>query len=203
MNIWELDKLLLFFLFFVPGFLALKTYDLCTPLERRDFSKAWFDAVVYSAFFACIGLLGYRILLNCNILADYPLIFYVWIIFSMFIFPIGTPFLIKWIMTFQWICKRFIHPVAKPWDYVFIQKKSYWIIVHLKDGRQIGGFYGENSFASSYPAKEQLYLEEVWKIDNGNFVESIGRTGGIILTGDEMVAVELFELEEGEIDEQT
>jgi hypothetical protein len=41
--------LALFLVFFVPGFLSLKVYDLLVPGERRDFSRAAFDAVAYSA----------------------------------------------------------------------------------------------------------------------------------------------------------
>ncbi len=39
----------LFLIFFVPGFISLKVYDLFIPSERRDFSKSLYDAVAYSA----------------------------------------------------------------------------------------------------------------------------------------------------------
>jgi len=39
------------------------------------------------------------------------------------------------------------------------------MIIHLKDGRRIGGRFDENSSASSFPAKEQIYIEEVWELD--------------------------------------
>lgn len=203
LNIWELDKLVLFLFFFVPGFIALKVHDLCTPTERRDFSKAWFDAVVYSSFFACIGIGGYRWGLESDIFNKFPSLIYLWFFLTLFIFPIIAQFLLKKLMNCDFFSSEFIHPIPKAWDYVFKEtKKQYWIIVHLKDRRQIGGFYGENSFTSSYPAKEQIYLEEAWRLEEGKFVEKIGRTGGIILTGDEIVAVELFELEEVNIDGQ-
>ncbi len=43
------STLLLFLALFIPGFLMLKVYDLRVASERRDFTKAVFDAVVYSA----------------------------------------------------------------------------------------------------------------------------------------------------------
>jgi hypothetical protein len=43
------ETLALFLLFFVPGFISLKTYDLFVPGERRDFSKSIYEAVAYSA----------------------------------------------------------------------------------------------------------------------------------------------------------
>ena len=54
---------------------------------------------------------------------------------------------------------------GKPWDYVFSRRQAYWVIVHLRDGRKIGGRFDRKSFASSYPADEQIYIEEVWRLD--------------------------------------
>ena len=38
--------------------------------------------------------------------------------------------------------------------------------VILKDGTLIAGKYAGNSFASSAPADEQLYLEETWILND-------------------------------------
>lgn len=51
------------------------------------------------------------------------------------------------------------HPVPKAWDYFFGKRAACWIIVTLKSGRVIGGYYGTESFASSFPHEEDLYLE--------------------------------------------
>ena len=57
----------------------------------------------------------------------------------------------------------------------------------------IGGVYDENSFASSFPVDEQIYLEEVWKLsEDGIFLEQIKRSSGIIIMRDEILSVELF-----------
>ncbi len=39
MNIWEADKLVLFLIFFIPGFVSIKVYDLLIPGEQRDFQN--------------------------------------------------------------------------------------------------------------------------------------------------------------------
>jgi len=63
----------------------------------------------------------------------------------------------------------------------------------LKDGRKIGGKYHKNSFTSSYPVEEQIYLEEVWELDeNEDFKRVIDRTEGMIISRDEILSVELF-----------
>lgn len=48
-KIFEGNSLLLFLIFFIPGFVSFKIYDLLVPGERRDFSKSAFDAIAYSA----------------------------------------------------------------------------------------------------------------------------------------------------------
>ena len=48
MDIWNADKLALFIVFFVPGFISMKVYDLLVPGETRDASKSLLDAISYS-----------------------------------------------------------------------------------------------------------------------------------------------------------
>lgn len=38
MDIWEVDKLILFIAFVIPGFIALKMYELIFPGEEKDSS---------------------------------------------------------------------------------------------------------------------------------------------------------------------
>jgi hypothetical protein len=48
-DLFTANKLILFLLFFVPGFISIKIYDLLVPGVRRDFSKSAYDAISYSA----------------------------------------------------------------------------------------------------------------------------------------------------------
>jgi hypothetical protein len=90
------------------------------------------------------------------------------------------------------------HPTAKPWDYIFSQQKPYWIIVTLKDGTQIGGLYNTQSFASSAPAPEQLYLEEAWALNSdGGFERPRVDSAGIMILTMDMVTVEFFHITSG------
>lgn len=64
------------------------------------------------------------------------------------------------------------HPTKRSWDYVFGSSNPYWVIMHLKNGTRIGAKYSAKSFASSYPAEEQIYVEQAWRHDdNGKFVK--------------------------------
>jgi hypothetical protein len=45
MDIWQTDKLVLFIAFVVPGFVALKTYELLIPRAPRESAQQLIDAV--------------------------------------------------------------------------------------------------------------------------------------------------------------
>ena len=193
MGIFDIDKLRLFFFFFVPGFISMKIYGLMVAGDRRDFSKDLMEAVAYGAInFAAFSWLIF--LINAEAFyVNHKFWYYALTFVVMFMAPIAWPFALLKLSSFRFIAKHIMHPIPKPWDYVFGKKESFWTIVHLKGGLRIGGVYDIKSFASSYPAKEQLYLEQVWQLDEkGAFVKPIERSKGIIIMGDEIVAVELF-----------
>ncbi len=190
MDIWEPGKLLLFLGFFVPGFISMKVYDLLVPGERRDFSKSLFDAIGYStlnlAVFSWVIIPAYLYL-------KHPWITLALMLTVLVIAPALWPWLLVHLSSWPPIARHIVSPIAKPWDYVFGRRQVTWVIIHLKDGRKIGGKYDTNSFVTSYPVKEQIYLQEVWELsDQGAFVAPVRRSQGIIVLGDEILAVEFF-----------
>jgi hypothetical protein len=63
----------------------------------------------------------------------------------------------------------------------------------LKDGRRFGGLYSSKSFASSSPAQPEIYLEEVWILDeSGLFKAKVDRTAGVLIAGEDILALEFF-----------
>lgn len=192
MEIWTADKILLFFIFFIPGFISTQIFEFIIPSDKRDFSKTFLQIIAYSALnYSALSWLIYIVVKYNYYLNTIVIIPTILIVF--FIMPILWPFIIKKAFSFQIFADTFIHPIAKPWDYYFAKRESCWVIVHLKNGTSIGGIYDENSFASSYPAKEQIYLEQVWEIDDeGVFLKPVDRSKGIIILGDDISSIEFF-----------
>jgi hypothetical protein len=92
------------------------------------------------------------------------------------------------------MARHLVHPIRKPWDYVFGKREPFWVIVHLHGGQRIGGRFDVESFASSDPADEQIYLEAVWVLDEQDrFLRPVDGSRGIIIMKEEIRAVELFE----------
>jgi hypothetical protein len=194
MDIWSADKLALFLIFVLPGFISMKVYDLLVPGEPRDTSKSLLDAISYSTlnFAALFWLIGFIQT------GDFYHQHFVWyslsVVAIMLVVPACWPILFLRLSGWRPIGKHFVHPIRKPWDYVFRKRTPFWIIVYLKNGDKIGGRFGLNSFASSNPADEQIYLEEVWILDDKDrFLSEVEHSRGIIIMNDEILAVELFE----------
>lgn len=194
MDIWQIDKLVLFLIFFIPGFISIKVYDLLVPSERRDFSKALFDAIGYSClnFAALFWLI---ILIHSgDFYVRHKTLYLMVLFFIVFVSPALWSFLFVRFLSWRPFSKCGVNLIQKPWDFVFRSDESSWVIVHLADGRKLGGRFDTDSFASSYPSEEQIYLEEVWELDeNGRFLKPIERSKGVIILGKEILAVEFFE----------
>jgi hypothetical protein len=87
------------------------------------------------------------------------------------------------------------HPVSKAWDAFFRRGIPCWILATLKGGRVIAGLYGGNSFASSFPAPEDLYLEKICRLSAEGEIEGLAdfSRGGIIRM-ENVESLELFDI---------
>jgi hypothetical protein len=193
MDIWNADKLALFLIFFLPGFISMKVYDLMVAGERRDISKSVFEAIAYSTLNFAVLFWLIAFILADDFYHRHLILYSISVAAIMVVVPACWPFLFLKLSTWRPVAKHFIHPIRKPWDYVFGKRNSFWIIVHLQNGQKVGGRFDTESFASSDPADEQIYLEEVWVLDaEGRFLSQVERSRGILIMKNEIRAVEFF-----------
>jgi hypothetical protein len=192
MNIWDENKLFLFIAFVVPGFIAIKIYDLISPSRPVDSSKKIIDAVSYSCINYALLFGPIYLIETTDINTSHPILYAGFYMFVLFLFPVTIVFFWKFLREMEWVQGFAPHPTTKPWDFVFAQRETYWIVVTIKNGDKIGGMYGPNSFASSAPAEEQIYLEEQWLLnEEGGFERAVEQTSGIIILSSEILSVEL------------
>jgi len=186
------ETLALFLIFFIPGFISLKVYDLLIPAERQDFTRSLFDAMGYSAlnFAALLWLIA---LLRSGGLSSW--LWYTAMFFLLIGMPILWPVLFLQIRKHPKVAQRITSANPRVWDDIFAKRTPYWVIVHLKDQRRIGGLYGGKSFASHSPAPPEIYLEQVWHVDeNGGFTDTVVKsTAGILIMGTDILALEFFQ----------
>lgn len=198
-DIWDTNKLVLFIAFVIPGFVSLKTYELLFPGTSKDSDKQLIDAVAYSSANYALLLWPIYAIETHGVRDSYPTAYILFYVFVLLIAPISWACAIKALRTTELFQQAMPHPTAKPWDYVFGRRKPYWIVVTLKDGKQIAGRFDSSSFASSAPAPEQLYLEETWVLNSdGGFERPRSETAGILILSSEIMTVEFFNLTTGE-----
>ena len=194
MDIWEPDKIILFLTLFMPGFISIKVYGLIVASKPRDFTSSVLEAIGYSVLnFAVLSWLIFLITSH-NFEELNPTLYSLCIILIFFIFPIIWPLLFIWISKFNLFKRYILSPINMPWDDVFNRRKSYWVIIHLKDGRMVGGKYGKLSRASAYPNQRQIFLENLWELDEKNaFSKKVERSRGAIFFEDDISIIEFFE----------
>jgi hypothetical protein len=192
MDIFNLDKLYLFLIFFIPGFVSTKIWGLIVPSENRKPSDYLLETVSYS----CINfaLLSWLIIIVNNPKfqsSNQALIYVIWFLI-LFAFPAIWPIIFHWILSLKCFKGVIVHPIPKAWDFFFGTGDNCYVLVHLKSGKLIGGLYG---FASSYPNSEDIYLKEVWEVsDDGKFLSKIENTKGLWVGKDFFDYLEFFEV---------
>ena len=97
---WEPEKLVLFLLFFVPGFISMKVYQHFVSVERIDFSKSLYEAIGYS--FMNFVFFSWLILLITQNGFSQNHTFYYWSIIFILVFI--TPVL--WCLLYIWVSRR-------------------------------------------------------------------------------------------------
>ncbi|MBW1615282.1 MAG: hypothetical protein JRJ49_01865 [Deltaproteobacteria bacterium] len=196
MNIFEITKdinnLYLFIIFAIPGFISIKTYNTLSPSDKKNAPQVIIDAITYS----CLNyaLMSWAIYLDLyfNLSVNYPLLHILTLLTVVFISPIILSFAYYKLRESKTILKIAPHPTLKSWDYIFGKKEVYWIILELQDGKRIGGIYDKNSFASSFPAEEQIYIEELWEIEGKKFIKPIERSKGVMVNGNNIKFIEYY-----------
>ncbi|WP_353112421.1 DUF6338 family protein [Salinisphaera dokdonensis] len=193
MNIWTPDSLVLFVAFAIPGFVASKTYEILVPSEG---SAKLIDAVAYSC--AIYAVVGAPLYLTAR--SDWSLNHPVWLslLFAvvLFVLPILGA-LAWWQLRKAQLFQTFApHPTSNSWDFIFSQRKSYWVKVHTAGGKIYAGCFSSKSFASSTPAEEQIYLEESWLLDDQNGFDRVkNRSAGVLILKSDISAIEFFDFE--------
>jgi hypothetical protein len=178
-----------------PGFISLKVWGLIHPSQKTQISESLIEAIIFSSF-------NYTATIGLFFLVKDTRLVWIYFVVVMIICPVLWPIFLKIILNCTFLKKRTISLIPKSWDYYFGKRGCCFMLIHLNKGRIIGGLYGIDSFASSYPEKEDIYLQEVWKVDEeGRFIEKIPGSKGLLVNGEAIEYIELFDANEGESNE--
>lgn len=195
----------LFFIVYLitPSVVALWVHDQFGPSEQRDWLGMLFWLVSYGAFNFLVYYLLSPLINSIipPITAPNPLgkgfIDYRSILFAAFIMPAIVGFITGILPQATWFQKLFrgklLHPTPTAWDFIFGDRtKSYLIMFHHKSGAKIVGLYSTKSYVSSFPTSQEIYVEEVWQIDEqGGWIDPIEDSAGAFIKMEECTHFEL------------
>jgi hypothetical protein len=205
------EKFLVFLAFVAPGFFSMQVYSLWYPSQKREWGSSLIEIVSYSLL---IYLLWSRWLIGhardtgivtpeqgfrpTELLNQTDLLFR-----GAIYIGLVTPTLLASTLFFlrcrvlPWLF-HMDHPTRTAWDYAFSRNRCVFVVCTLKSGEQIGGLYGGRSYATSYPVEQELYIEQVWVIENSLLVRPIEDTKGAIIKVSECKTVEFFAVRSSE-----
>ena len=64
------------------------------------------------------------------------------------------------------------------WDWFFSQRPKSLLLVYMKNGTEVIGYFGENSYATSFPNDGSIYLERVYTKDDNDNLKLIENSNG-------------------------
>ena len=189
------DRLGLFALFILPGVISLKVYALLVPSERATTSEHLVDALAYG-------------LLNLGIWAvpifwvvlprqsSAPVLFWV----AMVAIVVVSPALLGWVAyrvrSSRRLRGRVRHPTPTAWDDYFGRGEPCWMLCRIKTGKSVAGYFGPESFASSFPHRRDVYLQEAWLVDDfGRFKAPVVGSAGVMISMDDCELIEFFKVD--------
>jgi hypothetical protein len=185
------EQLPLVVLLILPGFISTKVFDLLVPGEARDAGRQVLEAMTY-------GLLNFG--LWYVVLADVllpvrdsaPWVFRLGIVGIFVVSPILLAVLVNAVLRWRGLHRWVRHPIPTAWDFFFWRRQPGWVLIRLKSGLLLGGLFGPESFASSYPHRD-LYVQETWHLDeNGQFLSPVPQSKGVLVSMADCETLEFF-----------
>ncbi|MDI6751363.1 MAG: DUF6338 family protein [bacterium] len=194
----NLNSIIIIILFIIPGFICERAFSSLVSRERRGTTYIILESISLSCLY--YGLFSWAVILTLP-LYDLHKARFVFILFGLlFVGPIITG--IVWAKIIlsdkfrqlqKWLGITIISPIPKAWDSYFSKGIPCWVLITLNDGTKIGGLWGPDSFVSSFPSPEDIYLETLVEVDeNGNFVEVKEDTKGALIERDKIKFIEFF-----------
>lgn len=186
------DFLLVLF-FVVPGFISMRVYSLLRPTESGPLKENIYEAITFSVINYVLMEWTVPLARQYGGTSDGTVPRLLLLAAAFVVVPALLPVLLNFGL--RWLERhgRILRRAKTGWDEFFLRRQSCWIIVHLKDGRRMGGFFGDRSFAGLHPNSGHLYVQELWKLGpNGEFESKIEDSQGIVLRPDDYQMIELF-----------
>jgi hypothetical protein len=187
---------------FVPGFIYSGVIANFIPSRRAKEKEALLlryftaTAINYSIWSPLINLLNYQILLAAHPVRQ-GLCWIVILFNSPVILALANARLIQrgtLEPLYRFLRLRSISPIPTGWDWIFSTTDPCFVLITLKEGTEIAGYFGDRSMASSDPEHRDIYIERVYKLpENGAPWVQVERSLGMYVEGSQIAHIEFRE----------
>jgi hypothetical protein len=189
----------LFMLVVFPGLVSTTIYRLIMPSRGLEWENAILQATFYSAINFVLGLPALYLLVFGYDPLKHAVRYSLAAALLLVVLPIVWPLVLVSLFKSKALARRIQIPYPTAWDFFFDQREPGFVLVHLADGKLLGGYWGGNSYAGSFPNDGDIYLEAVYSIDEaGRFGEPMPETRGVLLRKEQYSYIELFSVPNGE-----
>ena len=192
-NLLTYSKFIYFIILVFPGLVSIQVYHLLMPAKPVDWSNAFLEGLFYSIVNFAIFLPLIIFIHNNGFLFEHPILYSLFGFVILLVGPVLWPFILTRIFRSKAISSKLQIPYPTSWDYFFDKREPVFILVHLKNEKMVGGYFGADSYATSYPKEGDIYLQLVYKVnDDGTFSEPMPDSRGLIIAREEYSYIELF-----------
>lgn len=197
------------FLFVVPGYIIEEVVSSIIPIKRREEGIKLIRCLMYSVVNNALWF-SWGLNLLLKIKATSQIWFWALLSLSVIVTGLITGLVIGLIKAkglfrrlFNKCFSRFgvnlEHPIPSAWDYVFKNfTEGAWVTIRMDNDKFIRGKFYTNSFASSDEDYRDLYLEEVYILDENEEWVKINRSKGMWLSPDTIKHIEFLTIRDRE-----
>ena len=188
-----LSVLIAFLVLVWPGLLAVSTYHLIVPGRAMQWSSSASQGLFFSIFNYIFFFPAVLFVWDLEQMTHSPVQYWIYLLLLFVVGPVVLAVLWIWTRRLPWVVRFVQHPDPTPWDNYFDRREHKFMIIHLNDGHMIGGYFGQGSYASSFPDQGDLYLSALYELDEeGRFGDPVECTDGLLIRKDQYTRIELF-----------
>jgi hypothetical protein len=189
--------------FLVPGFIWESVLHLFVRRREDRGDRVWIRFLTLSAFnYAFWSWLIYLLFLRAGVLEQPRVAAFAWS-FILLVSPVAFG-VITGLLSQRAIVRRLlarygvytVHPIPTAWDYVFSHLTGSWVLVTIADGSTVAGVFSARSFASSDAAERDLFLEQLYEVEDDGPWQPVPMNCGVWIRGDAIRAIEFWEFQE-------
>ncbi len=200
MDLSSLDAIYYLLAFVVPGFIWNSVLSIFQPRRTENTELSIIKFLTLSIYnYAVWSWLIYLLTFNAWLKESQIISAVAWFTI-IFLSPIILGIVAGYNSQRNWVRKflhavglRPIHVMPTAWERRFDEtNKPHWVLIALKQGQTVAGYYGLNSYASSESSKRDIYIEQIYQVDNTGQWKIMGLGHGILINSDEIRFVEMW-----------